>query len=70
MEKNPFRKSKDPFPHESKADSTIASEVAELEKIAELEEVDPAAVLREYKLESNIPFNHIYWRVRGIKRTD
>jgi hypothetical protein len=70
MEKNPFRKSQNPFPHESKAESTISNEIAELEKIAKLEEVDPAEVLKEYKLESNIPFNHIYWRVRGIKRAD
>ena len=64
MEKNPFRKSQSPFPHESKSKEVIANEVAELEKIAEMEEVDPAAVLKEYKLESDIPINHAYWRSR------
>jgi hypothetical protein len=70
MDKNPFRKSKDPFPHESKSESTIANEVAELEKMSELQEVDPAAVLKEYGLESNVPINHPYWRVRGTPRNN
>ena len=64
MDKNPFRKSKDQFPHESKSQSTIDNEINELEKIAELEEVDPAAVLKEFGLESNVPINHPYWRSR------
>ena len=61
---NPFRKSKDPFPHESKAENVVADEVKQLEEMAKLEEVKPAEVLKEYGLESNIPINHIYWRKR------
>jgi hypothetical protein len=61
---NPFRKSKDPFPHESKAQSTIDNEVKQLEEMAKLEEVNPAEVIKEFGLESNIPINHPYWRKR------
>ena len=62
---NPFqKKSLGAFPHESKSKEVIASEVAELEKIAELKEVNPVAVLKEFKLESNVPINHPYWKAR------
>ncbi len=60
---NPFQKRGLAFPHESKSEMVQQREVDELEKM--LEEVNPSEVLKEHGwLESNIPLNHPYWKVR------